>query len=289
LLEDLPGGLTAPRCYGASERPDGTIWLWLEEVADRQQTHWTPERCVLAAHTFGRFNGAYLSGRPLPVHPGLDGGWLRSWLGVVCTGLVDAIRRADAWEHPLVRRAFPESAIDRVLRVWADRAMFLDGLDRLPQTFCHRDAFRSNLLWCRDGDGQERIVAIDWAYTGIGPVGEEVAPLIVAAPAGDRAELAPWILEAPVFNGYLQGLSEAGWRGEAWSVRFGFAASAALRYLFMTVAEMLGDVRDEARHASIEQRRGQPIEQVVQQHAALVHFLLGLADEARALRERRWP
>jgi hypothetical protein len=193
------------------------------------------------------------------------------------------IRRADAWEHPLVRRAFPESALDQVLRVWADRAKFLDGLDRLPHTFCHRDAFRSNLLWRRDGDGQERIVAIDWAYTGNGPVGEDVAPLIAAAPAGDGAELAPWTLDAPMFNSYLQGLSEAGWRGEARSVRFGFAASAALRYLFMTVVEMLGDVRDQARHASIEQRRGRSIEQVVQQYAALVHFLLGLADEARTL------
>jgi hypothetical protein len=286
LLENLPGGLTAPRCYGVSERSDGTIWLWLEEIADGQQTGWTPERCILAAHTLGRFNGAYLAGRPMPVHPCLDRGWLHSWLGVPCIGMIDAIRRADAWEHPLVRGAFPESAIDRVLRLWADREMFLDGLDRLPQTFYHRDAFRSNLLWCREGDGQERIVAIDWAYTGIGPVGEELAPLIVAAPAGDGAELAPWIVEAPMFNSYLQGLSEAGWSGEIWSARFGFTASAALRYLFMTVAEMLSDVRDEARHASIEQRRGQPIAQVVQQQAALIHFLLGLADEARALLPR---
>ena len=119
-------------------------------------------------------------------------------------------------------------------------------------------------------------MAIDWAYAGIGPVGEEIAPLIVAAPVGGGAELAPWIVEAPVFNSYLQGLSEAGWHGEAWSVRFGFAASAALRYTFMTVAEMLSDVSDEGGYASIEQRRGQPIAQVIEQHGALTHFLLGL-------------
>jgi hypothetical protein len=283
LLENLPGGMVVPRRYGLTERTDGTIWLWLEDVADGQQTRWTPERCILAARTLGRFNGAYMSGRPLPVHPCLDRGWLRSWLGVRCTGMIDEIRRADAWEHPLVRGAFPQPVLDRVLRLWADREVFLDGLDRLPHTFCHRDAFRSNLLLCRDGDGQERIVAIDWAYAGIGPVGEEIAPLIVAAPVGGGAELAPWIVEAPVFNSYLQGLSEAGWHGEAWSVRFGFAASAALRYTFMTVAEMLSDVSDEGGYASIEQRRGQPIAQVIEQHGALTHFLLGLADEARAL------
>lgn len=283
VLENLPGGLTVPRCYGLGERTDGTIWLWLEEVADGQHTRWTPERCMLAARTLGRFNGAYLSGRDVPVHPYLDGGWLRSWLGVRCTGMIDVIRRSDAWEHPLVRGAFPQPVLDRVLRLWADRELFLDGLDRLPHTFCHRDAFRSNLLLCRDGSGQDRIVAIDWAYAGLGPVGEEIAPLIVAAPVGGGPDLAPWVVEAPVFNSYLQGLSEAGWRGETWRVRFGFAASAALRYTFMTVAEMLGDVGDEQGYASIERRRGQPIAQVMEQHAALTHFLLGLADEARSL------
>jgi hypothetical protein len=283
LLDDLPGGVTAPRCFGVSERTDGTIWLWLEEIGNGQEIRWTPERCALAARTLGRFNGAYLSGRPVPVHPCLGGGWLRSWLSVRVALLMEEIRSADAWNHSLVRSVFPQPVIDRVLRLWADRGVFLDGLDRLPHTFCHRDAFRSNLCLSREGDRRERIVAIDWAYAGLGPLGEEIAPLIAAVPASDGPELAPWIVEAPVFEGYLQGLSDAGWRDGAWSVRFGYAASAALRYTFITVAEMLSDARGEGGYASIEQRRGLPIEQVMEHQAALTHFLLGLANEARAL------
>ncbi len=286
LTEDLPGGMIAPRCYGLSEQPDGTVWLWLEEIAAAPQARWTRERCGLAARTLGRFNGAYLSGRPVPLQPWLDRGWLRSWLGIRCAGMIDEIRRADTWDHPLMRAAVPQPFIDRVLRLWVDRDLFLDGLDQLPYTFCHRDAFRSNLLACWEVDRQEQVTAIDWAYAGLGPVGEEIAPLIVAAPAGDGAELAPWNVESTVFDSYVLGLSEAGWRGEAASVRFGFAASAALRYLFMSVAEMLSNVEDEAQCASIEQRRGQPIAQVMEQHAALVDFLLDLADEARALLPR---
>jgi hypothetical protein len=72
---------------------------------------------------------------------------------------------------------------------------------------------------------------------------------------------------------YLQGLSDAGWRGDSWLARFGYTASAALRYTVMTVAEMRGDARDEGRYAAIEQRRGRPIEQVMEQHAVLIHFL----------------
>jgi hypothetical protein len=83
---------------------------------------------------------------------------------------------------------------------------------------------------------------------------------------------------------YLQGLSDAGWRGDSWLARFGYTASATLRYTVMTVAEMPGDTRDEGRYAAIEQRRGLPIEQVMEQHAVLIHFLLGPAEEARGLR-----
>jgi hypothetical protein len=37
VLQDLPGGMAAPRCFGVSARPDGTIWLWLEEVGEGHQ------------------------------------------------------------------------------------------------------------------------------------------------------------------------------------------------------------------------------------------------------------
>lgn len=286
LLEDLPGGLTAPRCYGVSARPDGTIWIWLEEVKAAEQTPWTPQRCAHAARVLGRFNGAYLSGRPVPAHPCVERGWLRSWLTVRIAPLMEEIGRDPAWTHPLVRGAFPVPVLDRLIRLWADRDLLLDGLDRLPHTFCHRDAFRSNLFVPRGTENEERLVAMDWAYAGIGPVGEDISPLIAAAPARDGPELAPWGVEPPIFDAYLQGLAEGGWRGEAWTVRFGYAASATLRYLFLTVGEMLGDVRDERGHTAIEKRRGQPIEGVMEQHAALIHFLLDLAEEVRALLPR---
>jgi hypothetical protein len=33
-LDDLPGGLAAPRSFGTAEHPDGTCWIWLEDVTD---------------------------------------------------------------------------------------------------------------------------------------------------------------------------------------------------------------------------------------------------------------
>lgn len=67
----------APRCYGMVKRPDGSIWLWLEEIRDRFAAVWPLERYTVAARDIGAFNGAYLVGRPVPDHPWLSKGWLR--------------------------------------------------------------------------------------------------------------------------------------------------------------------------------------------------------------------
>jgi hypothetical protein len=48
LLDDLPAGLVAARCYGIEERP-GAAWLWLEDVADEIGPHWPIVRFALAA------------------------------------------------------------------------------------------------------------------------------------------------------------------------------------------------------------------------------------------------
>ena len=196
---------------------------------------------------------------------------------------MDRIPSADAWEHPLILRALSPTVRERVVRLWADREALLAALDSLPHTFCHRDAFRPNLFLRRDADGHKQTVAIDWAFAGAGPVGEEIAPLIAMRPAGGLEPYDPASLERSVFTGYLRGLREAGWRGDERLVRFGYAATAALRYTFLTVAEMQSEAFDESRYAEVERRRGRPIEVVMGRQAALVSYLLGLADEARAL------
>jgi hypothetical protein len=69
LLDDLPTGLMAPRCFGVVEQPDGEYWLSLEEVNDDVGARWPLAHYGVVAHHLGLFNGAYLMGRPIPCEP----------------------------------------------------------------------------------------------------------------------------------------------------------------------------------------------------------------------------
>ncbi len=71
LLDDLPGGLSAPACFAVAEHADERVWLWLEDLGTEEQPDWSLGRYALAARQLGAFNATYLTRRPLP-----DAVWL---------------------------------------------------------------------------------------------------------------------------------------------------------------------------------------------------------------------
>lgn len=281
VLADLPRGVAAPRCFAVVETRPQVFWLWLEDLADTGDRDWPPARYRDTGRDLGRFNGAYLTGRPLPGHPWLQYGSLPS--------LVERFNQARAersiplamWEHPLLRDAFPLSLLDRLIGLFDGAEPFLAALAQLPRTFCHRDAFPANLFTCQSPDGHARTVAIDWAFVGIGPIGEEIVPLITMCAAGPVSDPRP--IEAVVLDGYLAGLAEAGWHGDPRLVRLGYAATAPLRYSLSTASILAITILQGDGVGLLEQRRGQPIARIVEQDAAFVTYLLDLADEARML------
>jgi hypothetical protein len=263
LLEHLPGGLAAPRCYGAALSPE-LFSLWLEDVTDELGPHWPLARYSAAARHLGQFNGAYLVELPLPSAPWLSAGWLRN---LVAQAAPVIARLQEPLSDPLIRRALPADVVAGILRLWAEHKFFLDALDRLPQTLCHRDAFRRNLFARRTPNGQEQTVAIDWAFAGIDAVGTELAPLVIGSLAFDEVEMdQAEEFEQLAFEGYLEGLREAGWRGEVRQARFGYAATAPLIYAVGYLYAF--DLGQEA---------------VGDWTVRFCRFLLKLADEARRL------
>jgi hypothetical protein len=281
LLDDLPGGIAAPRCLAVDESAEGIVRLWLEDVAPANDEPWALDRYALAARHLGRFNGAYLVERSLPDAPWLSTNWLRGWVGAN-EAAMDHLKRV--LEHPLVRQVYPEGVAASFLQLWTERELFLDRLDRLPHTLCHLDAFRRNLLDRRLTDGSEQTLALDWAFVGKGAIGEELGPLIQASIEFFEAEgITAQELEEVAFQGYLEGLTDAGWRGDPQVVRFDYTASTALRYGVGTVRLVLPILLDEQLHTRVEQLLGRPIEVVFEKWAEETGHIVTLTDEAYQL------
>lgn len=277
-------GLVVPCLFGSDVQGDESIWLWLEDIADGEQ-EWPLEHYARAAQALGRFNGAF-AGR-VPDTPWLARGrWGPRAVTRPVFKSAGALIADDAvWEQETVRRVFPASTRRRVQRAWAEHDRFWEAARRLPQTLCHHDAFRDNLLMRSAARGESEVVAIDWAMVGGGCLGADLAPLLCASvahfavPVNDSRALA----EA-VFAAYLGGLRDAGWDGEDDVVRFGYLASLAP---WVTVVSGLRYFRDEDLAPRVQQLHGKSLPELRETWSALTLVLLDLLDEARVLSARK--
>ena len=129
---DLPGGLVAPRCLGVLDHPDGTCWMWLEEVVEEIGSQWPLEHYGIVARHLGQFNGAYLVNRQLPDWPWLSSNWLWHYVEQSAPAM-EPLRDSEA--SPWGRRWLPDKDSDRFFHLWEERERYFDALDRLPRRF----------------------------------------------------------------------------------------------------------------------------------------------------------
>jgi hypothetical protein len=117
------------------------------------------------------------------------------------------------------------------------------------RTLCHLDVWPANLI---DGNGSS--VLLDWAFTGEGAVGEDIANLIVDSFADGLMDvsLLPELAES-VTDRYLEGLRDGGWPGSDDAVRAAIAAIAACgaaKYSWLGPARVGSAARDDLERAS---------------------------------------
>ena len=289
LLENLPGAFCAPRCLEIMEYADDVCWLWLEDVSDSVKLSWSLREYGMAARHLGRFNGAYLTGHPLPDFPWLSQNWVQGWLARYekgCLETLDLMRQEGFWEHPLLKSNFPQPITDDFLRLWYRHPALLKTLSQLPQTFCHMDAYRPNLFLRRDGQGNDQTVAIDWVFAGTGGVGEEIANLLAASLFWFEYEAADVKrLDEEVFSGYVAGLREAGWEGDYQLARLGYSTACALRWGVVGLWWLFA-INDSQEQADFETNWRRPLPELVSQWAKIAYYVLKLAEEAYVLQHK---
>lgn len=218
-------GLGAPDVIGITESADGDIELRLEHVEGAHGAQLGIEDLEVTARDLGRAQGA----AHLPADDWLSRHFLRDYGGsrLVHWALIDDDA---AWSHPLIREHFAPALRQRLVELHRQRDRLLATIERLPRTVCHLDVWPNNLIRRPGGE----IVFVDWAFVGDGALGEDVGNLV---PDSVLDLLFPHDLldelDARVTAAYLDGLRDAGWRGDARAVRLGICASA-VKYDWLT-------------------------------------------------------
>jgi hypothetical protein len=278
MLATLPGGICSPRCYAVSEH-EADNWIWMENIRETGDPAWSMAHFERAARRLGRFAGAWLGGIPLPAAPWLCGSLFRTFYadGEWWANFLNPESPNNAWQRPTVQTVFSEPLQSRVLQIWAEKWQLIEANERLPQVLCHNDAHRRNLMLRAAANGEEELVAIDWAFCGPGGLGNDLGELVgtslsyFAVHPTDAAEL-----EEAVLEGYLSGLRDTGWTGDERLARLGYTLSLAL-YWGGTLASEVARVQPE----NVEAKYGRPLEAVLKGWSALAEFALDRADESR--------
>jgi hypothetical protein len=211
--------LDMPALLERVARKDGSIELWLEDVAGEPGTAWPIERYVAFAGALGAGQGCAAAAE----RPGLEWlsrGFLRGYAGSkpIDERLWDD---EEAWAHPLVAPHLAPLR-EQLWRLHAERDRLYGLIESLPRTLCHLDVWTVNLVARPDG----RFVLLDWSFAGDGALGEDAGNLILDAVfdhfvPGERIEE----LDRGVTDAYLAGVASS-WNGDPSLIRLAVCASA---------------------------------------------------------------
>lgn len=270
---ELPLGV--PRSFGVEDHADGSTWIWLEDVSSGCVDDWLTQDFEIAALDIGRFQGLLLNQDLLPA-------W--SWLGP--QNVDDHLRIY----NPATMRSglnllqsaygFSSALCDGVLRIRDYSSRLHEVLHRLPRTLCHYDADRRNLFLRRETAGI-RTIAVDWAWSGLGPIGGDLPHLVWGSWLWSTTSVHdPIQIEDSVVRGYSSGLSEFGLAASQHSVRTGYMAMSALTFGFLCIPLAEKVLSSESGRTGLESQLGQSIESIVERLKTVTTHQVKLAEMA---------
>ncbi len=245
LREQLAdAGLVLPAAQ-VDEHPDGAVLL-MDDIAGTPGTHFSLAEHAALARACGRWQA-----RPAPERPWTSTGFLRDYS---TTRDVPWQLMTDdaAWQQPLIRETWPVELREAWTGLLVHRDALLDLVATLPRARCHLDFWVSNVIQRPTGE----LALFDWSFLGDGALGEDIGNYIPDA-VFDLfwpAERLPELAETCIAN-YLDGLHEAGWRGDPDQVRLAVMASG-VKYAWL-LPGLLGrasDTTHNAYHRQVDSR-----------------------------------
>jgi hypothetical protein len=284
LFASAQSRVRSARCY-ALETWQDLHFIWLEDLSAAPHPPWLPEYFVHTAQDFGQFNGQW-SGSSLPEWTWLNPAGLRSKYRN--PGHADVFSRLSVLqEDALGRLALPADVFAQLPQLWIDGEELLAKVEATSKCLCHRDCHAKNLFPMPDTGAGRYTIAVDWDQTGIEYLGADIGLLLSAAtkwlelPIEQAAALVD-----PVFDAYLTGLAESGWSGNEDEVQLTYLTCLGMGEAMRMLNLIALAVDTPASHVTFERLMLTPVEQVFEQWAQVLRFLLTQKERAVQLARR---
>jgi hypothetical protein len=242
-------GLAAPRLLAAEDQADGSVALWLEDVAGREGMAARPEDLADVAHRLGAGQARWLD--RMPPHAWLSRDFLREYTTASASVAGESRGRESTaggfdWDHPVAVEAWSPRLRADLRTLWERRDDLLAAADKLPRTLCHHDVWPMNLILADRGP-----VLLDWAFVGPGAVGEDAANLALDTFLDGLVDIA--LLDdvlGAVADGYRRGL---GGGVEDTIIEYAIHVTGAAKYYWLA-PRMLSWVREQGRPGYYDSR-----------------------------------
>ncbi|MGH4121393.1 MAG: phosphotransferase [Clostridium sp.] len=234
IFNNLSSNIRVPKCLSISKNENNEIWLWMEHVNGKTGNELSLEDYGLVSRHLGELQGRYMQGDKLPK---------QSWLSTEFLATSQVVM----WGTPaiswLLSNEFnPEECglnseiLQKVIKLWSERDIFINVLNKLPKTLCHRDFNPGNIVVEKGINDIEKVVLFDWDCTGIGVIGEDVADLFMETLVFYDYDIdKAYELRETILKSYLSGLESVGWEGNREVIRIAFDLVIALHWTFRII------------------------------------------------------
>jgi hypothetical protein len=200
-------GLRAPKLL-AWQNEASEVEVWLEEVGDAYNGQWPVSQFEVVARHIAAWDAR---AGDIPVPAGFDSEDAWAERHGQPHRLHEALAELETFStSPAANEAgarLGDPGFARARALITSTPSRIERLATFPQSLLHHDLVRSNLFAVDDSS----TVAIDWENVGRGPLGVDLAPLVIGSVRrGEAASEDIGEIESLVLAGYIAGLRDAG-------------------------------------------------------------------------------
>ncbi|GCB47263.1 phosphotransferase [Streptomyces sp. NL15-2K] len=203
VVSCLTGAVTTPTLY-AVDRTDQAVCLWLEDVAASLDVTWDVPQAVRAVESAAQLHlGEVPSFEPEADWTSSEFEAFRHHVPAARQQVLAALKGGDD-----TRSVLSAEALRCGSRLLDDAESYARRLAEAPTAFQHGDFHIDNAGWSADG----RLLLIDWAQAGLGPIGGDIAVFLsnYRARGGNLGALTRREFDELITNTYCRALGDGG-------------------------------------------------------------------------------